>query len=98
MKETETFSSFKKTVGPPNYWYSVDYDPLDKNEYLLKKEVDIEAIKARNDGKALVEVHHWTWSSVSQFAKDQPLETIESTYLNFIAFWLIQQINKCTSK
>lgn len=58
MKETEKFTSFKKTVGPPNYWYPVEYDPLDKNEYLLSKEVDVEKIKSRNTGKALVELHH----------------------------------------
>ena len=58
MKETEKFASFKKNVGPPHYRFSASYDPLDKNEYLLSKGVDIDALKARNSGKALVEIHH----------------------------------------
>jgi len=58
MQETEKFSGFKKNVGPPHYQFSASYDPLDKNEYLLSKEVDIDAIKNRNKGVALVETHH----------------------------------------
>ena len=56
MKETEKFSSFKKTVGPPHYQFSPSYDPLDKNEYLLEKGVDIDAIKSRNSGHKLIGV------------------------------------------
>lgn len=58
MQETEKFASFKKTVGPPHYRFAASYDPLEKNDYLLSKDVDIAALKARNTGKALVEVHH----------------------------------------
>lgn len=54
MKETEKYSSFKKTHGPPHYHYSATYDPLDKNEYLLSKGVDIDALKARNTGQKLI--------------------------------------------
>lgn len=41
MKETEKFASFKKTHGPPHYSFSASYDPLDTNEYLIGKGVDI---------------------------------------------------------
>ena len=58
MNATAKFSGFKKNVGPPYYQFSAQYDPLDKNEYLLSKDVDIDAIKSRNTGKALVETHH----------------------------------------
>lgn len=55
MKETEKFCSFKKTVGPPHYQFSASYDPLEKNEYLLTQDVDIQALKARNKGHSLIE-------------------------------------------
>lgn len=55
MKETEKYASFKKTVGPPHYHYVGGYDPLDKNEYLLAKGVNVEAIKARNKDHTLIE-------------------------------------------
>ena len=54
MKETEKFSNFKKTHGPPYYSFDKEWDPLDKNEYLLSKGVDIEALKARNKGHTLI--------------------------------------------
>lgn len=58
MNSTAKFSGFKKNVGPPYYHFSADYDPLDKNEYLLSKDVDIDALKGRNKGVALVETPH----------------------------------------
>lgn len=58
MKETEKFAGFKKTVGPPHYEYSPTYDPLEANEYLLSKGVDIDAMKGRNKGVALIDDHH----------------------------------------
>ena len=54
-KETEKFASFKKSVGPPHYQYSASYDPLDMNEYLLMKGVDIDALKSRNKDHKLIE-------------------------------------------
>ena len=48
MKETEKFASFKKTHGPPHYSSSASYDPLEKNEYLLSKGVDVADLKKRN--------------------------------------------------
>jgi len=39
------YTSFKKNHGPPHDHYNALYDPLDKNEYLLKKGVDVEALK-----------------------------------------------------
>lgn len=58
MRMTKRFAGFKKNVGPPWYQFSASYDPLDKNEYLLSRDVDITAIQARNKGKALVELDH----------------------------------------
>lgn len=53
-KETEKFASFKKNVGPPYYNFSKQYDPLEKNDYLIQKGVDIDALKARNKGHDLM--------------------------------------------
>jgi hypothetical protein len=38
----EKYSSFKKDHGPPHGHFNQQFDPLDKNEYLLGKGVDIE--------------------------------------------------------
>ena len=54
MKETEKFASFKKNPGPPYYWFSKEWDPLDKNEYLISKGVDVDALKGRNKGHNLI--------------------------------------------
>ena len=39
------YTSLKKDHGPPFKHYSKEYDPLDKNEYLMEKGVDVEALK-----------------------------------------------------
>lgn len=57
MSSTDKFAGMTKNVGPPHWHFSAGYDPLDKNEYLLAKGADIDAIKARNSGKALIESH-----------------------------------------
>lgn len=54
MKETEKFASFKKNHGPPHYSFSASYDPLEKNEYLLNKGVNIPALQARNKDHKLI--------------------------------------------
>ncbi len=48
-KMGENLSAMKKTVGPPYWRFSADYDPLDKNEYLLRKGVDVEALAALHE-------------------------------------------------
>ena len=42
----QKYSSFKKTHGPPYYQFSQEFDPLDHNEYLLDKKVDVEALRS----------------------------------------------------
>lgn len=54
-KSTTKFTAMDKNPGPPHYHYSASYDPLDKNEYLLSKGVDIAALKARNKNHSLIE-------------------------------------------
>lgn len=45
LKQGEKYTSFKKTHGPPHEHFNASYDPLEHNEYLLRKGVDIEALK-----------------------------------------------------
>ena len=44
-KEAIKYSAMDKHSGPPHYRYRARYDPIEKNEYLLRKAVDIEALK-----------------------------------------------------
>jgi len=39
------YAGLKKNNGPPHKHYNAVYDPIDKNEYLLKKGVDTEALR-----------------------------------------------------
>jgi len=39
------YSSFKKDHGPPHSHYAQLWDPIEKNEYLLKQGVDIDALR-----------------------------------------------------
>lgn len=41
----EAYSSLKKDHGPPHKHFNKLFDPLDKNEYLLNKGIDIEALR-----------------------------------------------------
>ena len=41
----EKFSSFKKTQGPPYYHFEKRYDPLENNEYLLKKNIPLSDVR-----------------------------------------------------
>jgi len=40
-----SYTSFKQTHGPPYEHFNPTYDPLENNEYLLEKGVDIQALK-----------------------------------------------------
>jgi hypothetical protein len=42
------YSSFKKDHGPPHKHYNKQFDPLEHNEYLIEKGVDIEAMKLKD--------------------------------------------------
>ena len=39
------YSSFKKNHGPPHQHFNPSYDPIEHNEYLQRKGVDIEALR-----------------------------------------------------
>jgi hypothetical protein len=39
------YTSFKASHGPPYGHFNPSYDPLENNEYLLEKGVDIEALR-----------------------------------------------------
>lgn len=41
----EKYSSFKKTHGPPYYHFNPRYMPLEHNDYLLKKGVDLDQVR-----------------------------------------------------
>lgn len=45
FKEGKNYSDFKKNHGPPHWRYNARYDPLESNEYLQSKAVDIEALR-----------------------------------------------------
>jgi len=39
------YTSFKQTHGPPYEHFNPNYDPLEANEYLLDKGVDVDALR-----------------------------------------------------
>jgi hypothetical protein len=39
------YTGLKKDHGPPHKHYNMQFDPLDKNEYLMEKGVDVEALR-----------------------------------------------------
>lgn len=45
LKQGIAYTSFKQTHGPPYEHFNPTYDPLENNEYLLDKGVDIQALK-----------------------------------------------------
>ena len=47
FKEGKKYNSFNKDHGPPHWKISARYDPIEKNEYLLGKGVDIDALVAK---------------------------------------------------
>ena len=40
------YSSLDKNNGPPHGRYNASYDPLEHNEYLQSKGVDVEALRS----------------------------------------------------
>lgn len=51
------FSDFKKNHGPPHFRYSARYDPLENNEYLQSKNIDLSEVRMF-EPKVLFEDHH----------------------------------------
>jgi len=45
LSQGAKYTSFKQTHGPPYEHFNPIYDPLECNEYLLEKGVNIEALK-----------------------------------------------------
>ena len=41
----QKYTSFKKTHGPPYYQFSQEFDPLEHNEYLQERKVNIDALR-----------------------------------------------------
>ena len=58
MQTGEKFSSFKKNHGPPHYQYSQRFDPLEKNEYLLRKNIDLSEVRMFEPRVRVAEDHH----------------------------------------
>jgi hypothetical protein len=58
MKMGEKYSSFKKTVGPPNYQFNPRYDPIEHNEYLQKKGIPVEEVKMFKPHPRIADDHH----------------------------------------
>ena len=46
LKVGEKYTSFKKTHGPPHEHFNKRFDPLEHNEYLQEKGVDVEALRS----------------------------------------------------
>jgi hypothetical protein len=57
MQAGEKFSSFKKTNGPPYYQFSPRYDPLDKNEYLISRNIPLSEVRMF-EPHARIQEHH----------------------------------------
>lgn len=46
LKQGSAYAGLKKDHGPPHKHFNALYDPLDKNEYLAERGVDIEALRS----------------------------------------------------
>lgn len=51
-----SYTSFNKTVGPPYNHFNPIYDPIEHNEYLLEKGVDIAALRNAHGGNNVARV------------------------------------------
>jgi len=51
-----SYSSFNKTCGPPYNHFNPVYDPIEHNEYLLEKGVDIDALRLAHGGTGVARV------------------------------------------
>lgn len=56
MAQGKGLTSFKKDHGPPHSNYNAVYDPIESNEYLLSKGVDIEALRTIHGKKVPMEI------------------------------------------
>ena len=46
MKAGSAYNGLKKNHGPPHNHWNAQYDPIDKNEYLIERGVDVEALRS----------------------------------------------------
>lgn len=58
LKTCEAYTSFKKDHGPPHKHYNQRFDPLEHNEYLKQRGVDIEALRNAHGGPKGAAVAH----------------------------------------
>ena len=56
LKAGVDYQSFNKTMGPPYNHFNPIYDPIEHNEYLLEKGVDIEALRLTHGGNSVAKV------------------------------------------
>lgn len=45
LNAAHAYTGLKKDHGPPHKHYNKLFDPLDKNEYLLERGVDVDALR-----------------------------------------------------
>ena len=45
LSVSSNYTGIHKDHGPPHRHFNATYDPIDKNEYLLERGVDIEALR-----------------------------------------------------
>lgn len=45
FKKNKAFASFTKDLGPPYKHFAQDFDPIEHNDYLVEKGVDVEALR-----------------------------------------------------
>lgn len=53
----EKYSSFKKNHGPPYYQFNPRYMPLEHNDYLQKKGINLSEVRMF-EPKSQVDTHH----------------------------------------
>jgi hypothetical protein len=46
LDAAHAYTGLKKDHGPPHKFFNKQFDPIDKNELLLEKGVDIEALRS----------------------------------------------------
>ena len=44
----KNYSSFKKNHGPPHTYFNKQFDPLEANEFLLDRKVDVEKLRLQH--------------------------------------------------
>jgi len=53
LGENTKFSSFKKDMGPPYRHFPQDFDPIEHNEYLQGKGVDVQQLRSIHNKAAI---------------------------------------------